>query len=335
MDPVTNTPPDAFRRRLQAPRPLLLDGGLATQLEAMGQPLHPQLWSAGLLHTAPEAIVAAHRAYAEAGAEVLITASYQASREGFRSIGLSTDAADELLRTSVRLARRGAREAGRAALLVAASVGPWGATRHDGSEYTGHYAIDTPGLEAFHGERLAVLDDAGADVLACETLPNRVEVETLARLLRDTRTPAWVSFCCRDDAHLSDGTPLEEAAAAFRDHPGVLALGINCTAPRHIPTLVGRLQAAAPSLPVLVYPNSGEAYDAEHQAWSGRIDPLEAGPAALAWLTAGAAGLGGCCRMGPDHIRAMARAIDRADDLAGEPTSIAARPAEQARGTDP
>lgn len=302
--------PDAFRQRLAQARPLLLDGGLATQLEAMGQPLHDTLWSAGLLLTAPEAIVKAHEAYLAAGAEVLITASYQASREGLQSLGLSEGAADEAIAASVALARRAAAQAGRPETLVAASVGPWGATRHDGSEYTGRYAIDDAGLTGFHRERLEVLDRAGADVLACETIPSQREARVLARLLRDTQTPAWVSFCCRDAARLSDGSPVNEAAARFADHPGVLAIGVNCTAPRHVPGLIESLRGAAPGLPILIYPNSGEDYDARQQAWRGQIDPLDAGPAAQRWIELGARGVGGCCRMGPAHIQAMATQID-------------------------
>lgn len=301
---------DRFRARLEQPRPLLLDGGLATQLEAMGKTLHPTLWSAGLLHSDPAALQAAHEAYLDAGAEVLITASYQASRAGFGRLGRSAAQADELLRRSVRIARAAIDGRIVDTALVAASVGPWGATRHDGSEYTGAYAVGEAALEDFHARRLEVLDTAGADVLACETLPQRGEIEVIGRLLRTTRTPAWVSFCCADGARLRDGSPVGDAAAGFRDHPGVAALGINCTAPRHVPELIARLRRAAPNLPVLVYPNSGEAYDAARQSWRGLIEPLDMGETARRWLETGARGVGGCCRVGPDHIRAVARLIE-------------------------
>lgn len=306
MPPVA----EPFPRRLQDPRPLLLDGGLATWLESQGVPLHETLWSAGLLHTAPDHVRAAHAAYRAAGAEVLISASYQASREGLRALDLDAGAADRLIAGSVTLARQGGEDADRPAALVAASVGPWGATRHDGSEYSGAISIDDAALAAFHAERLAVLDRAGADVLACETLPNHREVMVLAGLLEEVRTPAWVSFCCRDERTLSDGTPVTEVAARFRDHPRVVALGINCTAPRHVTGLIRRLRDAAPDLPVLVYPNSGEQYDAERQRWSGLVDPADLAEEAKRWLDAGARGIGGCCRMGPAHIRAMARVIE-------------------------
>lgn len=300
-----------FAERLRQSRPLLLDGGLATQLEAQGAALHPTLWSAGLLHSDPDAIRTAHRAYLDAGAEVLISASYQASRAGFATLGLDPEAADELLRRSVSLARSASQASPGSGPLVAASVGPWGATQHDGSEYTGRYAISATALADFHAERLAVLDRAGADVLACETLPNGPEIALLADLLRSCRTPAWVSFCCRDGQSLHDGTPLAEAAALFLAHPRVLALGINCTAPRHVTGALETLHGAAAELPILVYPNSGERYDARTGRWSGLLAPLDAARSAREWLQAGARGLGGCCRMGPDHIRAMADVLER------------------------
>ena len=306
----TGAPPnDRFARRLRDPRPLLLDGGLATQLEAQGVSLHPTLWSAACLETDPTAVIAAHRAFLDAGAEILATASYQASREGFKALGLDSDSADELLRRSVTLVRTAIRDAQRPDALVAASLGPWGATQHDGSEYTGRYAIGAAALADFHAQRLAVFDAAGADVIACETLPNGREVTLLAELLESAQTPAWVSFCCRDVTHLHDGTPLADAAKIFRGHRRVLALAINCPAPRHVLEALDTLRSAAPDLPVLVYPNSGERYDARTKSWSGLLATDDAGTAAATWVAAGARGVGGCCRVGPDHIRAMAAAL--------------------------
>ncbi len=303
------SPSNAFIARLGNPRPLLLDGGLATQLEAAGAVLDTTLWSAALLRDAPERIRDAHRAYLEAGAEVLATASYQASREGFTALGLSASEADELMAGSVALAREATEAAQRPDALVAASLGPWGAAQHDGSEYTGACAASDEELATFHAGRLEVMDSAGADVLAFETFPNLREIAVLAHLLEDVDTPAWVSFCCRDARHLGDGTKVEDAAALFRDHPRVVALGINCTAPQYFPGLIGRLRMALPELPLLVYPNSGEQYDAPRQCWTGTVDPHDVAEAARSWLRAGARGIGGCCRTGPEHIRAMATVI--------------------------
>lgn len=269
------------------------------------------MWSAGLLHTAPEVVAEAHRAFAAAGAEVIATATYQASVAGFVGIGLDQAGAEDLLTGSVRLARDAT--ADYPGVLIAASLGPWGAVQTDGSEYTGAYDVSEEELERFHRERLALMDRSGADVLALETIPNLQEARVLAKCLCDVNTPAWVSFCCRDDQSLSDGTPIEQAAALFEGHPRVLALGVNCTAPGNIPHLLRRM-ATTSTLPLLVYPNSGEQYEVVDRCWIGEVASGLAGDAALDWIAQGARGIGGCCRMGADHIRSMAQAIDKQYD---------------------
>ena len=288
-------------------RPVLLDGGLATQLEAAGQVLDPLLWSAALLQTAPAAIVAAHRAYLDAGAEIVTSASYQASRAGFGQRGLSATESDRLITGSVTLAREardafGAAHPGLAPRRVAASVGPYGAVLHDGSEYTGNYGVGRDVLYRFHEPRLALLDAAGADFLAVETLPSLDEARVLADLLGRCRTPAWVSFSCRDGSSLADGTPIAAAAALFAGHPAVFAVGINCTAPRFATELLDAIGAAVPDKAPLVYPNSGEVYDAASSRWSGTADTASFARAAGQWFAAGARYIGGCCRIGPAHI---------------------------------
>lgn len=295
--------------------PLLVDGGLATELEAQGHDIGTTLWSAALLRSNPEAISRAHRAYLDAGAECIISASYQASRHGFTAIGMDAVEADNLIASSIAIAIAARDSFVRARPepgfepLVAASVGPYGAILHDGSEYRGGYAIDRVALRSFHEERLGLLDRCGADVLACETIPDRQEADVLADLLRTARTPAWVSFSCRDERHLCDGTPVHEAAAIFRDHPQVLAIGINCTAPQFIGTLIGEIRSAAPRKAVVVYPNSGERYDAHDNTWHGTVSTADCAAAAIEWRAAGASLIGGCCRMGPAHVRAMRAAL--------------------------
>ena len=300
-----------FLHWLESGESLLLDGGLATELEAQGHDLNNTLWSASLLHREPEAIIAAHMAYLEAGAQCIISASYQASRAGLMTLGISPGEADRLIAGTVDLAAE-ARERflnthpnANYTPLIAASVGPWGAVQHDGSEYSGVYAIDDKGLRAFHAERLPVLDGAGADVLACETIPNATEARVLAGLLRRMKTPAWVSFACRNGEQLSDGTPLRNAARLFANHPTVQAVGVNCTAPQFIEPLIGVLQAVVPDKAIVVYPNSGEHYDASDNAWHGTVTPMECAQAAISWRETGARLIGGCCRMGPGHISAM------------------------------
>lgn len=305
----------AFARALQRDKPLLLDGGLATQLEAQGCDIGGVLWSAALLRTDPDAIVQATRAYLDAGAECVATASYQASREGFSQQGIPAADADRLMTLSVDLACR-ARDEFLAAQpevafhpLIAASVGPYGAMLHDGSEYRGDYGVTADVLRRFHESRLRLFDASGADVLALETIPSALEAEVLTTLLRDCTTPAWVSFSCRDNRHISDGTPLAEVAALFADLPQVLAVGINCTPPQFAADLVQLIRSAAPTKAALAYPNSGEIYNVENNAWSGTVTPVDCAAAARQWLAAGAKIVGGCCRMGPEHIRAMQAAI--------------------------
>jgi homocysteine S-methyltransferase len=313
---LTNDHPENDRSKfaalLRRERPLLLDGGLATQLEAQGCDIGNDLWSASLLSTHPDAIVAAHRAYLEVGAECLATASYQASREGYAKQGLTAEAADALMLLSVALAKSACDEAGKDA-AIAASLGPYGAMLHDGSEYTGSYGVSSRELRVFHEPRLRLFDSAAVDVLALETIPSLQEAEVLCELLRDCRTPSWISFSCRDGKHISDGTEVTEVAAMFVDHPGVAAVGINCTPPQFAAELVSRLSAVLPEKHILAYPNSGETYDANNNSWSGTVTPGDCAAAAAEWLAAGAKIVGGCCRMGPEHIGAMAAVINESN----------------------
>lgn len=305
----------AFAAAIAAGKPVILDGGLATQLQSQGCDIDNALWSACLLISNPEAIVDASRAFLDAGAECIATASYQASRRGFATLGLSAQEADQRMLLSVDLAIR-ARDAFLAdnpacvrAPLIAASIGPYGAALHDGSEYTGNYDAGVDALKAFHADRLKLFDASEADVLALETIPSLAEAEVLADLLRACDTPAWISFSCRDAGHISDRTPLEDVAALFRAHPTVLAVGVNCTAPQYVPSLIGKIRQALSDKAILAYPNSGETYDAADNAWTGSTSPVDCAAAAADWVAAGASLVGGCCRMGPAHIRAMARQL--------------------------
>lgn len=306
---------------------VVLDGGLATALEAWGYVLDDRLWSAVLLRDAPDAIIAVHRAYLGAGADVITTASYQASIPGFVEWGLSdAEAADLLARSSeLALAARdafvsdleGVREDDESPRpLVAASIGPYGAYLADGSEYDGRYqGVSRSRLEDFHARRLEILAGSGVDLLACETIPSGAEARVVIEALDDLdpSPPAWVSFCCRDGAFLHDGTPVEEVAALAVDSRRVIAVGVNCTAPRHVPELVQRIRTVYDGH-VVAYPNSGERYDAASGGWSGgadretTVDPtwLEG---ALEARAAGADVLGGCCRVGPEGIVELRRSL--------------------------
>lgn len=307
----------AFAAILERQDLTILDGGLATELEAEGHSLGGHLWSAELLFSDPDAIVTAHKSYLRAGAQILVTASYQASRAGFHQRGIDADEADLLIASSVALARRAIAEfkdeSGQdvADILVAASIGPYGAVLSDGSEYTGDYGVPRQYLQDFHEQRLALLDASGADILACETIPAYDEAAVLAALLRDARTPAWVSFSCRNATEISDGTPIAAAAGLFRDHSQVLALGVNCTVPRYVVALLKAIAAAAPGKGLIAYPNSGEHYEAGDNSWSGQPDIRSFSAAAAEWRAAGADIIGGCCRVGPADIRALVESLTR------------------------
>lgn len=299
---------NAFRQLLDREGPIILDGGLATQLESMGFDIGGNLWSAALLASEPRAIVDAHLAYLEAGVECISSASYQASRTGFMCQGHSAEEADRLIVSAVDLART-ARDEYLAVNpgiqyrpIVAASIGPYGATLQDGSEYTGDYDVTESDLRNFHATRLQLLDACGADVLAVETIPNHREAEILRDLLEDVATPAWVSFACRDEKNISDGSELAAVAALFSKHPRVLAVGINCTPPEFVLPLIEAARVAAPDKAIVVYPNSGETYHAGDNSWSGQACDLDNDFNVATWHAAGAKLIGGCCRTTPRDI---------------------------------
>lgn len=293
----------------------LLDGGLATELEARGCDLDDDLWSARLLLADTQPIREVHAAYLWAGADCIISATYQATVAGFMGRGLDEAAARALILQAVDLAVAerdrywsllpAAQREGRLRPLVAASVGPYAAYRADGSEYTGDYDLDEEALVAFHRPRWHLLAASDAEVLACETIPNAAEARALARLLAETPGRwAWFSFACRDGRHLNDGTLLREAAAQLDRLDRVAAIGVNCTAPRFIPALLAELRAVT-GKPLIVYPNSGEQYDIEKRRWSGESDPSAFGTMSREWRKLGASCLGGCCRTTPAHIRQL------------------------------
>ena len=313
MQTVLSPPDSPLRPFLARTGVLIVDGGLATELEARGYRLGDGLWSARLLDTAPQVIQQVHADYLAAGADCIITASYQASLPGFVGYGYSQDRAVALLHTSVELALN-AREAfwaqadnriGRLRPLVAASIGPYGAYRADGSEYTGSYNLSEDELLAFHRPRWRLLAASRADLLACETIPSVREARVLARLLLETpHVVAWVSFSCRDGQHISDGTPLAEALAPFVGLPQVVALGINCTPLRHVLPLIRTLRRLS-ATPLILYPNCAESHDRQTRRWGVQARPGEFASAAQTWQRAGAALIGGCCHTTPGHIAAL------------------------------
>jgi homocysteine S-methyltransferase len=286
---------------------LVTDGGLATELEARGHDLSDALWSARLLMDAPGEITAAHLAFFRAGAVIATTASYQASFDGFAARGLDRAQATGLMKRSVELASSARAELAGDGLTrwVAASVGPYGAALGDGSEYRGRYGLSVAELTAWHRPRLEVLAQAGADVLALETVPDADEAEALLAAIAGLGLPAWLTYSI-DGERTRAGQPLADAFALAADVPEVVAVGVNCCAPADVPGAIATA-AAATGKPVIVYPNSGEDWDAGRRAWSGRSRYAAGQPGQ--WLAAGAAIIGGCCRVRPADIAEIARTV--------------------------
>jgi homocysteine S-methyltransferase len=286
---------------------LVTDGGLATELEARGHDLSDALWSARLLADAPSEITAAHLAFFRAGAVIATTASYQASFDGFAARGIGRPDAARLLRRSVELADAARAEMAddRTRRWVAASVGPYGAALADGSEYRGRYGLSVAALIAWHRPRLEALAAAGPDVLALETVPDVDEAEALVTLIAGSGTPAWLTYSI-DGERTRAGQPIADAFAVARDVPEIVAVGVNCCAPADVPLAITTAAEVA-SKPVIVYPNSGEDWDAVRRAWAGRSRYDAAGP--RRWVAQGARIVGGCCRVSPADIADIAAAV--------------------------
>ncbi len=289
-----------------------LDGGLASELEFRGANIDGPLWSAHVLEDAPEKVAAVHRAYIEAGAQCIATCSYQVSRRGYAEFGLPPERADAALLRSVELARAAVAEFPGRRVLVAGSLGPYGAALHNGGEYTGEYNCSFEELAAFHRERIAVLAGAvgeqAPDLLAFETFPSLEEVRAVAQALAPwPGLRAWFSFTCRDGGHVAHGEQLRLCVEAVTRLPQTVAIGVNCVSPALIAALIGELRAASDKA-IVVYPNSGEGWDAERRRWTGTSDAAAFGAMAAEWFRAGAQMVGGCCRTRPAHIRQVAQA---------------------------
>ncbi|EZP29255.1 homocysteine S-methyltransferase [Microbacterium oleivorans] len=286
-------------RAALADRPLVLDGGLGTMLEARGHDLTGSLWSAGVLLDSPGDVRAVHADFVAAGADVVTTASYQLGYDNLAAAGHDQAAVDALLAASVRLAREAAE--GRA--WVAASVGPFGAVRADGSEYTGAYGVSVADLTRWHRRRIQVLADAAPDLLALETIASPAEVEAVVAALEGVGVPAWIALSAASTAFDDAGyaSALAVAAAA----PEVIAVGANCCPPSLISTVLDRVPAGVAAV---AYPNSGETWDAASRSWHGDAGATFAD--ADAWMDAGARLIGGCCRTTPTDIAGLVHQLE-------------------------
>jgi len=288
---------------------VMLDGALATELERRGADLDNDLWSASILIDAPEMICDVSYSYLLAGADIIATATYQASFYGFEKVGIGHDQASNLMQLSVDLAVL-ARENfwsvtenrhARLRPLVAASIGPYGACLADGSEYHGNYGLGKQELMNFHRPRMTELANSDADLLAIETIPSMLEAEALIELLAEfPASQAWLSFSCKDEAHVCHGELFADCAALADQADQLIAVGINCTAPEYVTELLGSVRAI--EKPLMAYPNSGESWIAGEHKWTGKA---RGALKATEWYDAGARMIGGCCRTGPADIERM------------------------------
>lgn len=310
-----STPKAGLAELLEQQGPLVIDGALATELEARGHDLSHPLWSGKTLKEKPEAIKQVHLDYFLAGADIAITASYQTTTQGLKDhFQLDEDEAKDLIRLSVRLAQEAKNEAAKHGvdnilnLLVAGSVGPYGAYLANGSEYTGDYDLSTAQYENFHRPRIQALVEAGVDLLAIETMPNSLEIRAIRDLLQVEfpSTVAWYSCTLKDATHLADGSPLFDLSSAFYGYERqVLAVGFNCVQPEIALEALEHMRTLT-TLPLLCYPNSGETYKAEQHSWSGDRSTEQMRDLALRYRAEGAQLVGGCCRTTPKDIKSIA-----------------------------
>ncbi|KAL2090060.1 hypothetical protein ACEWY4_014748 [Coilia grayii] len=300
---------------------LILDGGLSTELEASGFKIQGDpLWSARLLHTNPKAVKDAHYRFLGCGADVITTATYQASIEGFvQHLSQTSDQAEQLLRTGVQLAKEAVSDitsdnfpSGRKQPLVAGSVGPYGAFLHDGSEYTGAYeaGMSVEVFKAWHRPQVHALVAAGADLIAMETIPSLKEAEALVDLLREfPNTEAWLSFSCKDAHNISNGKSFIEAVEMASRSKQLVAVGVNCCAPELVTPLLESVRSRRnPDISWIVYPNSGEGWD-PNTGWKASEKTQSFGQQASEWATLGASWIGGCCRVAPADIADLRRQL--------------------------
>lgn len=301
-----------FARWLDEGRTVILDGGLGTDLERRGHRDLGRLWSSALVEANPDALREVHRDFLLAGADVIATATYQASVPTLLECGYDRASAARVLRAAVDLAIE-ERNTHAPHALVAASIGPFGAHLADGSEYTGAYSLTADELHAFQIERWRILAESEADLIACETMPSLADVRACVRLLRETPERwAWISLMCRDATHLADGTPISEVLTRLNDVPNLAAIGANCVPPRLAPAILDTFRSAT-RLPLVIYPNASNAWKMEVGKPLDELNADEFAAESPAWQAHGAQIIGGCCKTTPGHVRELKRRLATAE----------------------
>ena len=293
---------------------LVLDGAAGSYLEAMNVPLHPKLWSSGALMNkeGQMAIRDLHRAYLDAGADVITSVTYQASVAGFQEAGLSEKDSYNLIKLGISLAQEEAKLYG-PDKLVAAGFGPYGAYLCEGQEYTGDYkSIHKSTLRDFWLPRINAALEKRPDYILFETIPNLDELEVIVNdltpLCKAQGIPVWVSLSIKieeGDVKLADGTDLHELTDMV---DRISLIGANCFDAHRINLILGKFQQL--KMPLIFYPNHGEVYDGITKTWT-RSDTVECFNSDMIrnMIECGTLVIGGCCNTTPDTIRIINKAV--------------------------
>jgi S-methylmethionine-dependent homocysteine/selenocysteine methylase len=278
----------------------VIDGGLSTALELLGADISGPLWTAQTVIDDPALLERAHRSFVEAGADIIATASYQCGTKQFEAIGLSSKEARDALASTTTIARRAVEGT---SVAVAASVGPFGASLANGSEYNGRYGVEWQQVEDYHREKLAILVDSGADLIAIETIPLADEALLIAEILEELGAPpAWFSFGFADETQTYGLDPVDKAVLSIAGYADLVAIGMNCTHPRYVDSLLASMSELVSGIPLIVYPNHGREWDAVARCWIGDSTSISAVETVKRWVDLGARFIGGCCGIGPEDI---------------------------------
>ena len=292
--------------------PLLLSGGLGTELLRRGHATPLPLWSTAVLLEQPDAIRRLHADYVRAGAGLVTANTFRTARASVAPHGLTARA---LTRQAVELARAGARDAvPEGSVLVAGSLGPVADC------YRPDLVPDEPTLRAEHGLHVGSLVAARADLVLVETMNTIREAVAALGAARAGLLPAMISFVVDAEAQLLSGESLADAIGAVEPY-APLAILVNCCAPSHATAALDTL-AARTTGPFGAYGNGAGQPDDE-QGW--RFEGGHADGAyiteARRWLAQGASVIGGCCGTGPETIQALRALLDECPTQDGRPTT--------------
>ncbi|MFA9460009.1 homocysteine S-methyltransferase family protein [Thiohalorhabdus methylotrophus] len=291
----------SVRNRLEAGAALLLDGGMGQELIARGVDASTGLWSAQALFDHPDTVMAVHRAFIDAGADVVTTNTYATTRRRIPDCATFW----HLNRKACELAVRAREDSGRP-VAIAGSLAPLhGSYRPD-------LVRSADELAPQYAEQAEVLCGY-VDLFLCETMSTATEAQAAARGAGSTGKPVWVSWTLADDGsgRLRSGETIAEAIAGL-DGLDVEAVLVNCSIPESIAAAMPELANSA-GRPFGGYANGftpirggvddGRALPDTRQD----LDPEAYAGHARQWLSQGARIVGGCCEVGPAHIAELRR----------------------------